>query len=346
MGFRFSRRLNILPGLSLNLSKSGASVSVGPRGAKLTLGPRGVRQTVGIPGTGLSYTTTRSWDSSSRPPILPPSTLPPPAEAIADRLTLGFFKSLVTSAEEKEWLAGVQAMVSGNEAAAASHFANSLHLADGALMAGILALKRKEPQTAADHLESARDRVNELGLHFHKYGLTGSFQVKITEEITAEMGPNERGVLLLLTEAYQRLHEIQKAIDTLNALYELDPADVVVRVSRAELLVDEIGTPEACQQVVELAKDVTPGSEVEAALLLFKAGALRKLGLLDAALDGASDLISSRKDWSERLRLAMRYERGIVLAALGETQKSRKDFGFIYAADPGYEDVGTRLGLK
>ena len=60
MGFlNFRRRIKILPGVTLNLSKSGMSTSIGPRGAKVTLGgPRGPRATVGIPGTGLSYTMT------------------------------------------------------------------------------------------------------------------------------------------------------------------------------------------------------------------------------------------------------------------------------------------------
>jgi hypothetical protein len=57
MAFRFFRRMKIAPGVSLNLSKSGASMSFGPRGAKVTVGPRGVRETVGIPGTGMYYTT-------------------------------------------------------------------------------------------------------------------------------------------------------------------------------------------------------------------------------------------------------------------------------------------------
>jgi Protein of unknown function (DUF4236) len=52
MGLRFRRRLSILPGLRLNLSRSGASVSVGHRGAWVTVGQR--RVTVGLPGTGLS----------------------------------------------------------------------------------------------------------------------------------------------------------------------------------------------------------------------------------------------------------------------------------------------------
>ena len=53
---RFFRRVKLMPGLSLNFSKSGPSVSMGARGAHVTVGPRGVRRTVGLPGTGLFYT--------------------------------------------------------------------------------------------------------------------------------------------------------------------------------------------------------------------------------------------------------------------------------------------------
>ena len=54
---RLWRRKQIVPGLRMNLSKSGVSWSLGVRGAHFTVGPRGTRQTLGIPGTGLSYTT-------------------------------------------------------------------------------------------------------------------------------------------------------------------------------------------------------------------------------------------------------------------------------------------------
>ena len=55
MGFRFQKRIKIMPGVRLNLSKSGASWSVGPRGACVNIGKRGVYGNVGLPGTGLSY---------------------------------------------------------------------------------------------------------------------------------------------------------------------------------------------------------------------------------------------------------------------------------------------------
>ena len=55
MGFRFQKRISILPGVRINLSKGGVSTSLGPRGADVNIGPHGVTTNAGIPGTGLSY---------------------------------------------------------------------------------------------------------------------------------------------------------------------------------------------------------------------------------------------------------------------------------------------------
>jgi hypothetical protein len=45
-----------MPGLRMNLSRSGVSLSVGRKGAWFTAGPRGRRATVGLPGSGLFWT--------------------------------------------------------------------------------------------------------------------------------------------------------------------------------------------------------------------------------------------------------------------------------------------------
>ena len=55
MGFRFQKRLSILPGVRINLSKGGVSTSLGPRGADMNIGRGGITTNAGIPGTGLSY---------------------------------------------------------------------------------------------------------------------------------------------------------------------------------------------------------------------------------------------------------------------------------------------------
>jgi len=60
MPFRFRKSIKILPGVKINLSKSGVSTSVGKRGATVNFSKRGTRTTVGIPGTGLSYSSQTS----------------------------------------------------------------------------------------------------------------------------------------------------------------------------------------------------------------------------------------------------------------------------------------------
>jgi hypothetical protein len=56
MGLRFQKRIKILPGVYINLSKSGVSASLGGRGATVNVGSTGKRMiTLGVPGTGLSY---------------------------------------------------------------------------------------------------------------------------------------------------------------------------------------------------------------------------------------------------------------------------------------------------
>jgi hypothetical protein len=56
-GLRFRKSVGVLPGVKVNLSKTGVSTSVGGHGATMNIGTRGRTVTLGIPGTGLSYRT-------------------------------------------------------------------------------------------------------------------------------------------------------------------------------------------------------------------------------------------------------------------------------------------------
>jgi hypothetical protein len=70
MPFRFRRRIG-LPGLHLNLSRSGVSATVGVRGMRVTLGKRPALN-VGLPGSGISYR-----ESLNSTPPAPPAAAPP-----------------------------------------------------------------------------------------------------------------------------------------------------------------------------------------------------------------------------------------------------------------------------
>ena len=99
MGLRFRRRIRVLPGLHVNLSKTGVSASVGRRGASITLGKRGAQANLGLPGTGLSYATRlgkRKTQTEHAPtpntPHVPDVNVP----RAPSRWTVGILSSLAT----------------------------------------------------------------------------------------------------------------------------------------------------------------------------------------------------------------------------------------------------------
>lgn len=73
MGWRFRKTVKILPGVRLNISRSGIGTTLGPNGASINLGNRGTRITVGIPGTGISHSSlmSQSTDSGGGQTVLP-----------------------------------------------------------------------------------------------------------------------------------------------------------------------------------------------------------------------------------------------------------------------------------
>lgn len=350
MGFRFWRRVKIAPGLTLNLSKSGGSLSVGPRGAKLTVGSRGGRATMGIPGTGLFYTTPvgpggRSRRGASRRSRRggarnPPTPVVPPEQ----RLTMGFFKRLVTPNDEEALVDGCLAIYKGDEKAALGHLRKATHLADGAYLAGYMALKAGKAGEAARFLKGAVDKAPRLGRYLDKYGMSATGTLQITEEVSALVGPGLRGALLVRVEALQREQRLREAMECLDRLRRLEPEDVVVKLSLAELLMDahQVG-PTVCRKVVSMAQAIDNDSSIHAALLLYKARALKRLGLRDAAIAALTKALRRKKDRPRELLLALRYERALLYEEVGRLDRARSDLEKLYGEAPEYEDVGRRL---
>jgi tetratricopeptide (TPR) repeat protein len=332
--------------VTLNLSKSGGSLSFGPRGAKFTIGPRGKRATVGIPGTGLFYTTTLPSGRSGGRRSASYSAPAVPTVRPEDRLTLGFFKRLITPDDEEALVDGCRELVLGNEEKALEHLEKAVHLADGAYLAGFLALKKERLEEAATSLATAAEKHSRLGRYFSKYGISATMSLPITDEVSAHVGPDLRGVLLGLVEVYQRQERWEDAIACLERLQRLEPDDVVVKLSLAELLLDaRPGDKNVCRKIVRLAEGIENETPVHTALLLYKARALRGLGLLDAARETLTGALRRRKARSEELLRALRYERALVYEDLGQRRRARSELEKLYAEDPDYEDVAARLGL-
>ena len=347
MALRFWRRMKIAPGLTLNLSKSGGSLSFGPRGAKYTIGPRGRRATVGIPGTGLFYTTTgsksRRTDKGAR--RRNPSTPPVPTVPAKDRLTMGFFKRLVTPAGEEAFVDGCKELSQGRYALALRHLRNATHLTDGAFLAGFLCLKKERTTEAIPLLQQAAHDYRRLGQYFDEYGLALTLSLPITEEVAAHVGPSLRGTLLALVEAYQIAEEWDQAYECLQRLRKLEPEDVVILLSLVELLWQaNYGNEDTCRHIVKLTKDIDNETPIHTALLLYKARALNGVNMHTAARDILTKTLRREKDRSEDLMLTLRYERALTYEALGQSRRARSDMERIYAEDPEFGNVANRLG--
>jgi len=342
MGFRFFRRMNIAPGVRLNFSKSGISPSFGVRGARVTLGRTGVRTTVGIPGTGLFYTEVAgSGRGRSRK-----RTRPPPAPKPQHRLDLGFFERLLTPTVEWAFVDGCKEYVAGRKTQALERLRESTYLADGAFLAGFLAMDAKRLDEAECYLKQASAKHRTLGQLFDKYGLQVELALPITQFVVAHIHPCRRGVLLGLAELYQAQDRVKDALDCLKKLRQESPDDVVVNLSVAELVHEAAPTDKRlAKQIVQLAGHVDNESSVHAALMLYKAQALRTLGLPTAARDVLTSALRKKKDRDEDLLRALRYERAGVYEDLRQDTRSRREYEKLYAEDPSFEDVAARLGL-
>jgi len=346
MGFRFFRRMQIAPGVRLNFSKRGVSPSFGVRGARITLGRQGVRKTVGIPGTGLFYTQVAGKKGGRKRARRRQADVPPPPPEPQHKLDLGFFSRLFTPAGERAFVDGCRAYVAGNTKKAFSELRGATNLADGAFLAGFLALDAKKLDEAERHLREAASKHCSLDRHFDKYGLDVRLSLAVTPEVIAHVAPCKRGALLGLAEVYQLQGKIKEAIDGLKQIRRETPDDVVVNLSLAELVHEAAPNDRRlAKQIVKLAGNVQNDSPTHAALMLYKAKALRTLGLATAARDVLTAALRKKKDRDDELLRALRYERACVYEDLGQKARARREFEKLYAEAPGYEDVATRLGL-
>lgn len=289
MGFRFFKRIQLAPGISINLSRSGVSASLGPRGAKVTLGPRGIRKTVGLPGTGFYYTTHSAWKSKKKeePPVEPPA---PEAEseagAVEPQLALGFFERLVTPEAEENFVDGLRAFLDGELEEALARFGRSPERADSAFTGGIIALRLERFAEATDLLNQALDNADDFGTLFDRHEIELDVALPVTDEVELHITrPSRRAAMLALVEAYQALGDYEGTLDLLQELYEEEPDDPMVRVSLAEILLEIAdGAPneaELLRQTASLAEGADPETSVGQALLDYRKLAgerLRKLG--------------------------------------------------------------------
>jgi len=107
-----------------------------------------------------------------------------------DHLSLSFFQRLLTSDDNEALVDGCRELVLGNEEKALEHLRQVVHLADGAYLAGFLALKKERLEEATDYLATAAEKHSRLGCYFSKYGISATLSLPIADEVSAHVGPD------------------------------------------------------------------------------------------------------------------------------------------------------------
>jgi len=346
MGLRFRKSVKLGGGIRLNVSKSGLGLSAGTRGARYSVHSSGRRTaSVGIPGTGLGYVSSSSGGrrrtgggGRSRQVSAPPAT----AAQVLPR------PGFLSGKADKRYHAGVHAYMQGEHAKALAALEECLALEPKAvsahLIAAICAGKLDRPDAEQiRHLEalatSDAAMPDRLQMKYLPPQLVQmSLQGRITERINAEVPFDSVGATLLLAEHYQEAGRLDEAIGLVQQLHKANPSDSAIRLSLADLLIAD----EDYEGVVEVAAGASNDSDVGAALMHLRGGALFALGYQTAALDALKQALAKPSRDAELLKV-IRYDRALAYEAAGQRGRAKQDLERIYSADPKFLDVRERL---
>jgi len=341
MGFRFYKKVNILPGLSMNFSKSRPSVSFGPKGMKMTVGKNGVRSSFGVPGTGLYYTTYKGYGKGSQN-----SNSRMAQDTVLKTSNLGFFQGLFLSPQEKSFLKGFDAFAKGNKDEAFNVFNVNNDNADSLFMAGYIALGKGELELAENFFIRCKQRLNELGKTVSKFNGYFELTLDITEYIQVPINMDFKGLTLALVEVYQNQGKYNEAINSLDELWNKNLSDKVVCLSMIDIITHhEPHIKEHLKDIVEATKDIDNDGPIDTNILYLRGFAVYALGLADAATKQLTDILRRKKDRPDELLMQIRYIRGRIYEEGGQVLKAKSDYEKVYLERPDFEDVKTRLGL-
>lgn len=344
MSFRYRKSISLGMGTRLNISKTGIGISGGIPGARTSVHSSGRRTTsVGVPGTGMYFrkdTRIGSQPESNRK-ASSRGSLQPNVEATA----IASLKApLFAPRYEKCFIKGVKQALEGNCTAAVPVLTEAIEHAKGAVISpsfflGYCLARLDQNAEAADQLSQvvASDTAlpDQLML---KYTIQGHIPIAVTPSLLVTVPFSTIGAALLLTELYQALSQMDKAVGVLEALVHAGVQDPIINSSLAELYT----LMEHWDEVIEITDKMQNTDDITCQALIFRGQAFAAKGLNDAALESFKDALRSKKR-AAQLLLTARYYRAAVYIILGKKAQARKDLELVMAEDSTFRDVNHQL---
>lgn len=327
MGYRYHRSIQVIPGLRLNMSKSGFGLSAGFKGYHVSRSPDGrQRRTISIPGTGMSWIDYSKSGGSSAAPRSAAQTTAPAAPG---------HPGLFAPKTEKD----LYAAVSAGDPDAVEQIANSDHSVAlaAATLCGIMRVNRGDDTGARRDLQWVFDTGSDPGSdHFVKSYAALNIHIEVTDGVSVTVPISRDAVGLLLAELYGRAEppDLAKAIEVIHAL----PRTTLTALSLADLL-DQTGQ---FDEVIDVTEDAPNTDDATSLLWVFRGIAFRESGAHDAALECFAKVTRCRSRNPTVLHRA-RFERARCYAEMGKKAQARKDLGVIQAEDPSFGGVTEAL---
>lgn len=333
MGFRMRKSFKIAPGVRLNVSKSGVGLTGGVKGARYGTHSSGRRTTmIGNPifGTGYMKTTTSGGRakqkqaeqerSAQEVPLSPqglrkPGLLGPKADkALYQAIETGDADRLLQLAEAH-----------AKNRTAALAFAGILLLSED--------IKRAGPVLKELH-ESGAEPQNDSFVR--SWGQAAAVEVAIAPGVDAVLPVSRDSIGLTLAEIYQRVGNLDRAIEVVEGL---EPS-AYAAVSLAELYCEAKRFDEA----VEVTEGILNEDDLTALLLVYRGVAFREKGFHDAARESFKEALRSRKRQPVIRHLAL-FERAKSYEEQNRRAQARKDLERIMVEDSNYPGLSERLAV-
>lgn len=337
MGFRMHRSIQLIPGLRLNMSKSGFGLSAGGKGFHVATMPNGrTRRTISIPGTGMSWISqtssgTHARGAAPRPtahttvtPTSPEAPPPPPPIAASP----GFF----ASHDEKQLAEAIRNHDTGTMEQIASRTPN-LALA-ATTTAAFVHLQRDEDDIAEQQLLWVFTNGDPGADAFIRQYVSLLVTVEVVDGVTVSLEPDRSTVGLLLAELMQRDDQVAKAI----AVVEQLPPTTLTALSLAELNT----MAGHFDEVISITEGCTNVDDATALLCTFRGIAFREQKQFTAARACFTDALRSKKR-NPIVRHRALFERSKCYLAEGQRARAKADLERIMAEDSDYDGLREAL---
>lgn len=344
MGWGFRKSVNIIPGVKLNLSRSGPSISLGPKGMKYNISSRGTRVRYSIPGTGIYYTKNLSNTVNANRNI--------PSYQNSNKMNrqnnnglknLGFFETLCLTNDEKQFLDGLKEFINGNLNNAKEKLSRCSNI-DSYFLRGFIELGNEEFESAKNNFKMCLSSKEALGKTISKFANEVELVLDVTEYIEVPIMPNKRGLYLCLIECYQKTKGLTEGIKLLDELQKENVYDKVIILS----LIDFIALEDSVEKdelikVINLTNELENENVIETNISYLRGYLFYRLDKVSLAIAELTKLTRKTKDRPEKLILDIRFLRGQLYEENGELAKAKKDYEFVYMKDNNYDGINEKI---